>query len=122
MWGWGRREVRSAPSQPSTHGTHNASAALLLVCSARREADLVTKYEIPEMVKRGKGAIVNNGSVTGLIGAPGAVANVSSKHGVRPHQIGCFAIRYAGNPSQRSGPRECAHSNIRAIHRGPSGC
>ena len=82
MWGWGRREVRSAPSQPSTHGTHNASAALLLVCSARREADLVTKYEIPEMVKRGKGAIVNNGSVTGLIGAPGAVANVSSKHGV----------------------------------------
>ena len=43
---------------------------------------LCMKYEIPEMVKRGKGAIVNNGSVTGLIGAPGAVANVSSKHGV----------------------------------------
>jgi len=40
------------------------------------------KYEIPEMLKRGKGAIVNNGSVTGLIGAPGVVANVSSKHGV----------------------------------------
>jgi NAD(P)-dependent dehydrogenase (short-subunit alcohol dehydrogenase family) len=43
---------------------------------------LCMKYEIFEMVKRGKGAIVNNGSVTGLIGAPGAVANVSSKHGV----------------------------------------
>ena len=43
---------------------------------------LCMKYEIPEMVKRGKSAIVNNGSVTGLIGAPGAVANVSSKHGV----------------------------------------
>lgn len=43
---------------------------------------LCMKYEIPEMLKRGKGAIVNNGSVTGLIGAPGAVANVSSKHGV----------------------------------------
>ena len=43
---------------------------------------LCMKYEIPEMVKRGKCAIVNNGSVTGLIGAPGAVANVSSKHGV----------------------------------------
>jgi len=43
---------------------------------------LCMKYEIPEMLKRGKGAIVNNGSVTGLIGAPGAVANVASKHGV----------------------------------------
>ena len=43
---------------------------------------LCMKYEIPEMLKQGKGAIVNNGSVTGLIGAPGAVANVSSKHGV----------------------------------------
>ena len=43
---------------------------------------LCMKYEIPEMLKRWKGAIVNNGSVTGLIGAPGAVANVSSKHGV----------------------------------------
>ena len=43
---------------------------------------LCMKYEIPEMLKRGKGAIVNNGSVTGLIGIPGAVASVSSKHGV----------------------------------------
>ena len=43
---------------------------------------LCMKYEIPEMLKRGKGAIVNNGSVTGLIGVPGAVASVSSKHGV----------------------------------------
>ena len=29
---------------------------------------LCMKYEIPEMLKRGKGAIVNNGSVTGLVG------------------------------------------------------
>ena len=43
---------------------------------------LCMKYEIPEMLKRGQGAIVNNGSVTGLIGVPGAVASVSSKHGV----------------------------------------
>jgi NAD(P)-dependent dehydrogenase (short-subunit alcohol dehydrogenase family) len=84
---------------------------------------LCIKYEIPETVKRGKGAIVNNDSVTGLIGAPGAVANVSSKHGVTGlDQISCSAIRYAGNPSQRSGPRECAHSNIHAIHSGPSDC
>jgi NAD(P)-dependent dehydrogenase (short-subunit alcohol dehydrogenase family) len=43
---------------------------------------LCMKYEIPEMLKRGKGAIVNNGSVTGLVGVPGGVASVSSKHGV----------------------------------------
>lgn len=43
---------------------------------------LCMKYEIPEMLKRGGGAIVNNGSVTGLIGAPGAVGNVATKHGV----------------------------------------
>jgi NAD(P)-dependent dehydrogenase (short-subunit alcohol dehydrogenase family) len=43
---------------------------------------LCMKYEIPEMVKRGRGAIVNNGSVTGLVGSPGVVANVASKHGV----------------------------------------
>jgi NAD(P)-dependent dehydrogenase (short-subunit alcohol dehydrogenase family) len=40
------------------------------------------KYEIPEMLKRGGGAIVNNGSVTGLVGAPGPVGNVATKHGV----------------------------------------
>ena len=40
------------------------------------------KYEIPEMLKRGKGAIVNNGSVLGLVGTAGTVSNVASKHGV----------------------------------------
>lgn len=39
---------------------------------------LCMKYEIPEMLKR----IVNNGSVTGLVGSPGVVANVATKHGV----------------------------------------
>jgi len=43
---------------------------------------LCMKYEIPEMLKRGRGAIVNNGSVTGLVGSPGVVGNVASKHGV----------------------------------------
>ena len=43
---------------------------------------LCMKYEIPEMLKRGKGAIVNNGSVVGLVGAVGTVSNVVSKHGV----------------------------------------
>jgi NAD(P)-dependent dehydrogenase (short-subunit alcohol dehydrogenase family) len=40
------------------------------------------KYEIPEMLKRGRGAMVNNGSAVGLIGASGIVGNVASKHGV----------------------------------------
>jgi NAD(P)-dependent dehydrogenase (short-subunit alcohol dehydrogenase family) len=43
---------------------------------------LCMKYEIPEMLKRGGGAIVNNGSVTGLVGTPGPVGNVATKHGV----------------------------------------
>ena len=43
---------------------------------------LCMKYEIPELLKRGGGAIVNNGSVTGLVGAPGPVGNVATKHGV----------------------------------------
>jgi NAD(P)-dependent dehydrogenase (short-subunit alcohol dehydrogenase family) len=43
---------------------------------------LCMKFEIPEMLKRGRGAIVNNGSVTGLVGSPGVVGNVASKHGV----------------------------------------
>jgi NAD(P)-dependent dehydrogenase (short-subunit alcohol dehydrogenase family) len=43
---------------------------------------LCMKYEIPEMLKRGGGAIVNNGSVTGLVGTPGFVGNVATKHGI----------------------------------------
>lgn len=43
---------------------------------------LCMKYEIPEMLKRGRGAIVNTSSVLGLVGAPGSVAYVASKHGV----------------------------------------
>ncbi len=43
---------------------------------------LCMKYEIPEMLKRGGGAIVNNGSVGGLVGAAGPVGGVATKHGV----------------------------------------
>jgi NAD(P)-dependent dehydrogenase (short-subunit alcohol dehydrogenase family) len=43
---------------------------------------LCMKYEIPEMLKRGGGAIVNNGSVTGLVGSPGPIGNIATKHGV----------------------------------------
>jgi NAD(P)-dependent dehydrogenase (short-subunit alcohol dehydrogenase family) len=43
---------------------------------------LCMKYEIPEILKRGGGAIVNNGSVVGLVGSPFAIGNVATKHGV----------------------------------------
>ncbi|MEZ4804700.1 MAG: SDR family oxidoreductase [Bacteroidia bacterium] len=43
---------------------------------------LCMKYEIEEMLKQGKGAIVNNASVAGLIGFQNVPAYVASKHGV----------------------------------------
>jgi NAD(P)-dependent dehydrogenase (short-subunit alcohol dehydrogenase family) len=43
---------------------------------------LCMKFEIPEMLKRQRGAIVNNGSVVGLVGSGVAVGSVATKHGV----------------------------------------
>ena len=43
---------------------------------------LCMKYEIPEMLKQEKGAIVNASSVAGLIAAPSNPAYPTSKHGV----------------------------------------
>lgn len=43
---------------------------------------LCMKYQIPEMLKHDGGAIVNNGSVTGLVGSAGFGASSASKHGV----------------------------------------
>lgn len=43
---------------------------------------LCMKYEIPEMLKKGKGSIVNCASVAGLVGFGGLPAYVASKHGV----------------------------------------
>jgi NAD(P)-dependent dehydrogenase (short-subunit alcohol dehydrogenase family) len=43
---------------------------------------LAMKYEIGAMMKNGGGAIVNNASVGGLIGFPGASVYVASKHAV----------------------------------------
>jgi NAD(P)-dependent dehydrogenase (short-subunit alcohol dehydrogenase family) len=43
---------------------------------------LCMRYEIPQMLQQGGGAIVNTASIWGLVGAPGAAAYVASKHGV----------------------------------------
>ncbi len=43
---------------------------------------LCMKYEIPQMLKRGSGAIVNMSSVSGLVGDPAHPAYAASKHGV----------------------------------------
>ena len=43
---------------------------------------LCMKYEIPQMVQQGGGAIVNTASLAGLVGAKRMPAYVASKHGV----------------------------------------
>ncbi|MGB7290798.1 MAG: SDR family oxidoreductase [Thermodesulfobacteriota bacterium] len=43
---------------------------------------LSIKYEIPQMLKNGGGAIVNTASVAGLIGVPGIPIYIASKHAV----------------------------------------
>lgn len=40
------------------------------------------KHEIPAMLQRGSGAIVNNASILGLVGFAGAPAYTAAKHGV----------------------------------------
>ena len=43
---------------------------------------LCMKYEIPQMLSQGSGAIVNTASAAGLVGSRGISAYVASKHGV----------------------------------------
>lgn len=43
---------------------------------------LCMKYEIPEILKQGKGVIVNCASIAGLVGYSGLPAYAASKHGV----------------------------------------
>lgn len=43
---------------------------------------LCMKYQIPQMLKQGRGSIVNCSSIAGLIGFPSIPAYVASKHGV----------------------------------------
>ena len=43
---------------------------------------LCMKYEIPQMLRQGRGTIVNTASAAGLVGTRGTSAYVASKHGV----------------------------------------
>jgi NAD(P)-dependent dehydrogenase (short-subunit alcohol dehydrogenase family) len=43
---------------------------------------LCMRYEIPQMLQQGRGAIVNTASGAGLVGVPYSSAYVASKHGV----------------------------------------
>ncbi len=43
---------------------------------------LCTKYEIPQMLKQGGGAIVNMASILGMVGFANASAYVAAKHGI----------------------------------------
>jgi len=55
---------------------------------------LCMKYEIPQMLKQGKGAIVNTSSAAGLVGAPSNPAYPASKHGVGG-LTKCTALEFA---------------------------
>ncbi|MDX1636372.1 MAG: SDR family oxidoreductase [Balneolaceae bacterium] len=56
---------------------------------------LCMKYEIREMLKNGGGTIVNISSIAGLLGFPGIVPYVSSKHGING-MTKTAALEYAG--------------------------
>ena len=43
---------------------------------------LCLRYEIPQMLKQGGGAVVNTSSAAGLVGMRGASAYAATKHGV----------------------------------------
>ncbi len=68
---------------------------------------LCMKYEIPVMLERGAGSIVNTASIAGHVGYPGAAAYAAAKHGV----VGLT----------RTAAIECAPSGVRinAVSPGP---
>jgi len=70
-------EGSSAPIQDCTEENWDRTIGINL-----KGIWLCMKYEIPEMLKQGKGVIVNCSSVAGLVGFSGLPAYVASKHGV----------------------------------------
>mgnify|MGYP000402571291 FL=1 len=70
-------EGKSAPTQDCTEENWDKVIGINL-----KGIWLCMKYEIPEILKQGKGAIVNCASVAGLVGFAGLPAYVASKHAV----------------------------------------
>lgn len=70
-------EGTSAPTQDCTEENWDKTIGINL-----KGIWLCMKYEIPVMLKKGKGVIVNCSSVAGLVGFQGLPAYVASKHGV----------------------------------------
>jgi NAD(P)-dependent dehydrogenase (short-subunit alcohol dehydrogenase family) len=70
-------EGTSAPTQDCTEENWDKTIGINL-----KGIWLCMKYEIPIMLKKGKGVIVNCSSVAGLVGFQGLPAYVASKHGV----------------------------------------
>jgi NAD(P)-dependent dehydrogenase (short-subunit alcohol dehydrogenase family) len=70
-------EGHSAPTHECSNENWDQTMAINL-----RGVWLCMKYQIPQMLRTGKGAIVNNASIAGLVGFPNIPAYVASKHGV----------------------------------------
>ena len=70
-------EGNTAPTPDCTEENWDKTIAINL-----KGVWLCMKYEIPEMLKQGKGVIINCSSVAGLVGFEGLPAYVASKHGV----------------------------------------
>lgn len=70
-------EGASAPTQECTEENWDKTIGVNL-----KGVWLCMKYEIPEILKQGKGAIVNCASVAGLVGIAALPAYVASKHGI----------------------------------------
>ncbi|HTN05490.1 SDR family oxidoreductase [Agriterribacter sp.] len=70
-------EGLSAPTHECTNENWDKTIAINL-----KGVWLCMKYEIPHMLKQGKGAIVNNASIAGLVGFVNIPAYVASKHGI----------------------------------------
>ena len=67
---------------------------------------LCIKYELPQMLAQGGGAIVNTSSVAGLVASSGTSAYTASKHGVAGlTKSAAMDYARARDPSERSGAR-----------------
>jgi NAD(P)-dependent dehydrogenase (short-subunit alcohol dehydrogenase family) len=70
-------EGLSAPTHECTNENWDTTIGINL-----KGVWLCMKYEIEQMLKQGKGVIVNNASIAGLVGFQNIPAYVASKHGV----------------------------------------